>query len=168
LLELYLVQHLGVSLVLVPLDASPASEAALPVSRFLVQRYGAEVHLLRVVPTLATISGERASAARLVRTAAAASLDLEEDEAKRHMEGLASRLRSEGVRVVATVGRGEPAQGVLEEAARVGTELIVMATHGRAGIDAVFSGSVASRVMSKFPRPILLIRYPRSKPTGAI
>jgi len=56
----------------------------------------------------------------------------------------------------------------LEEAARVGAELIVMATHGRAGIDAVFAGSVASRVMSKFPRPILLIRYPRSEPTGAI
>ncbi|HKV45315.1 MAG TPA: universal stress protein [bacterium] len=153
--------------VLVPLDASPASEAALPVSQILVQRYGAEVHLLRVVPTLATISGERASAARLVPTAAAASLDLEEAEAKRHIEALASRLRSTGLRVVATVSRGEPAQGVLEEAARLGAELIVMATHGRAGIDAVFSGSVASRVMAKFPRPILLIRSPRPDPAGA-
>ena len=146
---------------LVPLDGSPASETALPIAQILAAAYTAEVDLFRIVPTLATISGERASTARLVPTATAASLDLEEDEAKRHLEALAARLRSWGLRVGAVVGRGEPAQRVLEEASRLAVDLVVMATHGRTGLTAVFSGSVASRVVARFSRPILLIRAPR-------
>jgi nucleotide-binding universal stress UspA family protein len=153
----------NVSRVLVPLDGSPASEDALPVSLAVAGAYGAEVHLLRIVPTLTTIPGERASAARLVPTAAMASLEIEEAEAKKALEAIASRIRDGGIRARAVVGRGEPAQGVLEGAVRIQADLVVMATHGRTGLDAVLSGSVASRIAAKFPRPLLLVR---SAPAG--
>jgi nucleotide-binding universal stress UspA family protein len=152
---------------LVPLDGSPPSEACLPTALTLVRAYDAEMFLLRVVPTLATISGERASTALLVPTATAASLDLEEQEAKVHLDTIASRMRAAGARVSAAVGRGEPAQEVLGSALRVNAELIVMATHGRAGLDAVFSGSVASRVVARFARPLLLVRAGRNGGAGA-
>jgi nucleotide-binding universal stress UspA family protein len=153
--------------VLVPLDGSPSSEAALPISLPLAGAYGAEVHLLRIVPTLATITGERASTARLVPTATAASLELEEAEARSHLEAIASQIRTRGIRVSAAVGRGEPAQGVLDQASRLHADLIAMATHGRTGIDAVFSGSVASRIVARFLRPLLLVRAPRPGEPGA-
>lgn len=146
---------------LVPLDGQPPAEAALPIAGALAQAYGAELLLLRVVPTLATIPGERASTARLVPTATAASLEIEEDEARAYLQGVASLLVAGGLRVTATVGRGEPAQILLDGAAQAGAEMIVMATHGRTGLDAVFSGSVASRLVAKFTRPILLVRAPR-------
>jgi len=147
--------------VLVPLDGSPPSEAALPAAMVLARAYGAEVHLLRIVPTLATIAGERASAARLVPTATAASLELEEGEARDRLEGIASQIRTAGIRLSTAVGRGEAAQGVLDQALRVRAGLIVLATHGRTGLDAVFSGSVASRIAAKSPLPLLLVRAPR-------
>ena len=152
---------------LVPLDGSRPSEAALPVASALARAYGAEIFLLRVVPTLATITGERASTARLVPTATAASLDLEEREAKVALEAIASQLRAAGARASVLIRRGEPAQEVLAVALRMDAELIVMATHGRAGLDAVFSGSVASRVGAKFPRGLLLVRAGRNDEPGA-
>lgn len=148
---------------LVPLDGQPSAEAALPIAGAVTRAYGAELFLLRMVPTLATITGERVGTARLVPTATAASLDLEEGEALTNMQKLADRLRAGGLRVSAGVARGDPAQGLLDGAARAGVEMIVMATHGRAGIDAVFSGSVASRIVARFPRPILLVQAPRTR-----
>ncbi len=146
--------------VLVPLDGQPPAETALPLAGVLTRAYGAELLLLRVVPTLATITGDLVGTARLVPTATAASLDLEAGEARAYMEALATRLRADGLRLSAAVVRGEPAQSLLDAAIQAGVEMIVMATHARAGIGAVFSGSVASRIVGRFPRPILLVRAP--------
>jgi nucleotide-binding universal stress UspA family protein len=153
--------------VFVPLDGQPPAEAALPLASVLARAYSAELVLLHVVPTLATITGERASTARLAPTATAASLDLEEAEGRTYIQEVASRLRGQGLRVSASVGRGEPAQSLLEGAAHAGAEVIVMATHGRTGLDAVFSGSVASRIVARFSRPILLVQAPRAGGAGA-
>lgn len=152
---------------LVPLDGTAPSLAALPIAARLAGAYGAELVLLRMVPTLATIAGERASTARLVPTAAAASLDLEEEEARRSMQGIVASLQAQRVRVSTSVRRGDPAQGLLEGAAQADVEMIAMATHGRTGLDAVFSGSVASRIVARFTRPILLVRAPREGESAA-
>jgi nucleotide-binding universal stress UspA family protein len=149
--------------VLVPLDGGAPAEAALPFAATLAGAYRAGVALLRIVPTLATISGERASAARLVPSAAAATLDYEEGDAQRYLRTLADRLRAAGVHASWSVGRGDPAQGVLEQAAAAGADrsgLIIMATHGRTGLEAVFTGSVASKVVARYTGPVLLVRAP--------
>jgi nucleotide-binding universal stress UspA family protein len=147
--------------ILIPLDGSAPSEDALPTAVAVAAAYGAEIHLVRIVPTLGTIPGERASAARLVPTAALVSLEIEGEEAAKALEAVASRIREGGMRAFPVVGRGEPAQGVLEAALRLRADLVVMATHGRTGLDAVLSGSVASRIAAKFPRPLLLVRSAR-------
>ncbi len=157
----------NVGRVLVPLDGSPPSEEALPIAVSVTGAYGAEIHLIRIVPTLTTIPGERASAALLVPTAAAVSLEIEEAEARKELEAIASRIRDAGIRARAVVGRGEPAHGVLEGALRIQADLVVMATHGRTGLDAVLSGSVASRIAAKFPRPLLLVRSAPPGQSGA-
>jgi nucleotide-binding universal stress UspA family protein len=157
----------GLRRVLVPLDGHPPAERALPVAVAVARAYGAELILVRIVPTLATITDERAGTARLAPTATAASLDLEEVEARGYLDALAHRVRAGGLDVTTSVGRGEPAQGVLEWAARAGADIIVMATHGRTGLDAVFSGSVASRIVARFPRPLLLVRAPRPGEAGS-
>jgi nucleotide-binding universal stress UspA family protein len=148
---------------LVPLDGEPSAEAALPFALTLGRAYRAEIALLRVVPTLATISGERASAAKLVPTAAAATLEYEEAGAQRYLRALADALRAAGAAVVWSVGRGDPAQGVLNAASATGadrTGLLIMATHGRTGLGAVFTGSVASKIVGRYAGPVLLVRAP--------
>jgi len=143
---------------LLPLDGNTAAESALPLATALAHAYGAEVLAYRVVPTLATISGDRTGPARLTPSATAATLELEEREAQAYVRRIAAQLQAAGPRASGSVGRGDPAQGVLEIAERCGVEMIIMATHGRTGLDAALTGSVASRVVAKFPRPIVLVR----------
>jgi nucleotide-binding universal stress UspA family protein len=153
-----------VARILVPLDGRRASEQALPTAVAIAAAYGAALDLVQVVPTVPTIPGERGAAAKLVPTAAAASLQLEEDAARRALAALASRIRAHGVAAEAEVARGEPAQGVLEAAVRRRADLVAIATHGRTGLDALLAGSVASRVGARFSNPLLLVRAPRSAP----
>jgi nucleotide-binding universal stress UspA family protein len=146
--------------ILVPLDGSGPSEAALPAATLLAEAFGARLNLLTVVPTVATVPTDRAPAALLLPTATAASLEIEEDAAAAYLNGLVVRLRGEGLAVSGEIGRGDPALEVVEAADRSAVGLLVMATHGRSGIGAVWAGSVASRIVARCRRPMLLVRAP--------
>lgn len=151
--------------IVVPLDGSPPSEAALPVAEALARAFGGRLVLLTVVPTLATVPTDRAPAALLLPGATSASLEIEEEETRAYLEGLAARLRAGSLEAEALVGRGDPAWGVVEVADRIGADLIVMATHGRSGMSAVWAGSVATRIVARCRRPILLVRAPGTPQT---
>jgi len=146
---------------LVSLDGSEMAEAALPAAVVLARGFSAEILLIMVVPTVATITDDRAAAARLMPTAGAALLDAEAAQAATYLEGVKTRLAREGIAVSAVVKRGEPVRVLLDRLARPDTDLIVMATHGRSGVSAVWAGSVASRIVAQAARPVLLIRIPR-------
>jgi nucleotide-binding universal stress UspA family protein len=45
-------------------------------------------------------------------------------------------------------------------AERIGPNILALATHGRAGLDAFWSGSVGSRVVAKAAGPLLLVHPP--------
>jgi nucleotide-binding universal stress UspA family protein len=146
--------------VLVPLDGTGASETALPVATAIGRAYGGELLLLHVVPTLMTMPGDRAAAAQLMPTAAAAMLDAEADRAARYLEALRGRVVTGGVSARALVERGEPVQALLAAAAEHHADLVVMATHARSGMAAVWTGSVAARFLPHHPAPVLLVRAP--------
>jgi nucleotide-binding universal stress UspA family protein len=150
---------------LVPLDGSPASEAALPEAETLASAFGGQLHLLTVVPTLATVPTDRAPAALLLPGATAASLEIEEQATRTYLEGLIQRLGAAGAAAELEVCRGDPAFVVIEAADRIGADLIVMATHGRSGMGAVWAGSVATRIVARGRRPMLLVRSPGSPQT---
>jgi nucleotide-binding universal stress UspA family protein len=146
--------------ILVPLDGSPASEAALPVAEAVGRVFGASLHLLTVVPTATTVAADRVPAARLLPGATAASLEMEEEAVRGYLAGVALRLRGAGLAADAEVPRGDPAAVVLEAIDRTGADLLVMATHGRSGLSAAWAGSVASRITARCRKPILLVRAP--------
>lgn len=146
---------------LIPLDGSMAAERALPAAAAVAAACRATVRLTWVVPTVDTLSGERAAAARLMPTAAATLLDEEAAEAARYLERVAEELGRQGLVVTAAVERGEPVQVLLDTASRHNADLIVIATHGRSGVSAVWAGSVASRIVGAGTRPVLLVRISR-------
>ena len=51
-----------------------------------------------------------------------------------------------------------PASGILETAETTGTDLIVVASHGRRGLNKMLLGSVANEVVTKSTIPVLVIR----------
>ena len=145
--------------ILVSLDRSEMAEAALSQAADLARAFDGELVIVTVVPTVMTLTDD--PAVKLMPTAGAAVLDLEAAETAGYLEAMCQWLTGEGVRAVAVVERGEPARMLLERLGRSDIDLMVMATHGRSGVSAVWAGSVASRVLARASRPVLLIRVPR-------
>jgi nucleotide-binding universal stress UspA family protein len=56
------------------------------------------------------------------------------------------------------VCRGDTLSALAAEAAETGVGLVVMATHGRAGVQAIWAGSVATRLLARARVPLLLLR----------
>ncbi|GAC1428420.1 MAG: universal stress protein [Chloroflexota bacterium] len=144
--------------VLVPLDATAAAEAALPVARDMAVALGAALHLVMVVATAGTVRGDRLAATTLLPSAARAALDLEEQDAAGYLGDLAARLRSPALSVTTEVRRGNVPSALAEEAAEPGVGLVVVATHGRKGLQAIWAGSVTAQLLARTQAPVLLLR----------
>jgi nucleotide-binding universal stress UspA family protein len=150
--------------ILVPLDGTAAHEPALPIAISIARTFGAELHLVLVIPTLATLSGEQGVSGLLLPTTMRAILDLSQQGAADYLEQAVARCRAEGVVAKAEVLRGDIVPVVLSLAERLNVDLIVLASHGRTGLDALLAGSVASRIAGRRIRPLLLVRA--EKPAG--
>ena len=142
---------------LVPLDGQPAHEQGLDPATGLARACHASLHLLAVVPTLGTLSGEYAAAGQMLPGATSALLELDEDRAERYVTEIVARLAGTGLTVTAEVGRGDPTAMILDTAKRSLADLIVLGTHGRSGLDAFWSASVAPRIALKTQVPVLLV-----------
>lgn len=144
--------------ILLPLDGTPHHEPALPVAQEIARAFGAEIRLVNVVPTVSTLSAERAGAGMLLPNAMAEILELAQRGAVEYLQQVMKKLQAEGVPVSAEVARGEPAPVILDAQKRAGADLVVLATHGHSAVEAFWSGSVTPRVLSQSPVPVLLVR----------
>jgi nucleotide-binding universal stress UspA family protein len=151
---------------LVPLDGHADHEQGLVVAAALAQACAADLHLLMVIPTLGTLPGEHGTAARLLPTATSAWLDQSEEAARTHLHLKVVHLQASGVPTTVEVCRGDPAGAIARTALRVEADLIVMGTHGKRGIDAFWSGSVAAQVSSRSRVPLLLVPVRESGSDG--
>jgi nucleotide-binding universal stress UspA family protein len=142
---------------LVALDGNPAHEAGLPVAERLAELCSADMQLLMVVPTTGALSGERAAIAQRLPGATAVLLDLAEQEGRDYLQRHADRLRLAGIAVATEVRRGDPATVIVNAAAELQTDLIVLATHGKTGLKAFWSGTPTPAVASRSITPLLLV-----------
>lgn len=144
--------------ILVPLDGDPDHETALPLAVSLACAFGAALHLLLVVPTPQTLSGPRALSGMLLPTTMRALLDLTQTEAAEYLRRFSALCEGHGVTVSSEIVRGDPAPAVLAAIERHGADLIVMASHGRAGLEALLAKSVTAQVADRALRPLILVR----------
>jgi nucleotide-binding universal stress UspA family protein len=89
-----------------------------------------------------------------------------EAEANDYLDGLVAQLKEEGLNARQAVRRGPAAEAILDYAAQVDADQIVMATHGYSGIKRWTHGSVAERVLLAARVPLLLIRVQEQDLTG--
>jgi nucleotide-binding universal stress UspA family protein len=146
---------------LVPLDGNVEHEEGLPVAAELARRSGASLHMLVVVPTLSTLTGRDSTTGRatgrLLPGATRAVLDIVQQEAVSYLRKHASDLKSQGVSVSAEVARGDPADTIIDAAQAIQADVIVLGTHGRAGMDAFWSGSLSPKIANRLRLPLLLV-----------
>jgi nucleotide-binding universal stress UspA family protein len=145
---------------LVSLDGSPGAEIALLMAVELACDCKAQIELVRVVPTSGTLAGDEAAVARLVPTAIEAALDEEALQATGYLAEIVERLARQGAGAKPQILRGDPVQVLSDEARKSNASLIVVATHGRSGLGALWIGSVGAGLMSSADRPLLLVRRP--------
>ncbi len=143
--------------IMVPLDGTVAAEAALALASKLAHALGAQLRLVMVVPTLETVAGEQQPRATFLPGTTRLLLNVEEEQAAAYLEDLVASLDEAGVPAVAEVRRGAPVAELAADAAEHADGLVVAATHGRAGLQAIWSTSVATRLLKRTNAPILLV-----------
>lgn len=116
--------------VLVPLDGTTFSERSLPFAEMVGRTPSTRLHLVSVQADGAPKDG--------------------------YLKDVANRLREERIDVDEAVVGGSVTQALEEYAKSVGADLIVMATHGRSGLDRLRLGSVAESLVTRGVAPILL------------
>lgn len=143
--------------IMVPLDGTTAAEAALPLASTLARRLDVHLRLVMVVPTLETVAGEQQPRATFLPGATRVLLDVQEEQATAYLEHLAASIRSMGVPTFAEVRRGAPVAQLAADTTEHADGLVVAATHGRAGLQAIWSPSVAARLLKRTSAPVLLV-----------
>jgi nucleotide-binding universal stress UspA family protein len=143
--------------ILAPVDGQKEHEAGLTIAAHLAKAAGATLHLLMVVRTSGTVAGKWAAVGLLLPGATARVLEDEADGAAEYLRCAERDLRERGIRVVSGVKRGDPAATVRRASRETRADLIVLGTHGKSGVDAFWSESVASRICGMCKAPLLLV-----------
>ncbi|TVR75959.1 MAG: universal stress protein [Sphaerobacteraceae bacterium] len=143
--------------IVVPLDGSQISHAALPLARSLAEQTGAGVTLVSVIdpPRDFYISPQDSSSTRL-RPKDIDHLAKEEQRLDYYLKNVATSF--ERTRVSTDIRLGQAATEILEAAEAVEGSAIVMASHGRSGLGRMLMGSVAERIVQSSQVPVFVTR----------
>ncbi len=143
--------------ILVPLDPDSFHDDSLPFAQELAKVFKAQLHLLSVIPKFSTLSGEQAATSSLMPATTQALLDIREEKARSHLNEHVAEFAKMKIKSVAEVARGDPASMILKCAEQAAADLIVLSTHGKAGVNAFWARSVAPSVAQRTKTPLLLI-----------
>ncbi|HEY6146512.1 MAG TPA: universal stress protein [Thermoanaerobaculia bacterium] len=134
-------------------DLTPSSRPAFDEALRIAEERGAELILAHAyqLPNLGqpvALAGEAYDAMdRQLR-----------ESAERQMRKLVTAAQNRKVRARSLVVFGDPYEAITKAASDEGVDLVIMGTHGRKGVARFFLGSVASRVISSAPCPVLTVR----------
>jgi len=141
--------------ILVPTDFSPNAEKAARAALALAKVFGAKIELIHVYAIDVSYSPPAFTGA------AALPEGFYEDirnAATQHVEEEAAKLASDGIDITARAVAGTSWVAIVEEAERVGADLIVMGTKGLTGVKHIVLGSVAERTLRHAPCSVLTVK----------
>jgi nucleotide-binding universal stress UspA family protein len=143
--------------ILVALDGSPLAEKGLESAVSTAkQNPGSTLVLLTILEVSALGEGLTYGGLAYNQLQSQVNQALEEVSQK-YMDNLVTKFKSEGIDMQVEIGRGGAAEGIVNYAAENQIDLVVITTRGRSGLGKFFLGSVASKVISTSPVPILVI-----------
>jgi nucleotide-binding universal stress UspA family protein len=137
------------SQILVPIDFSPQSKAALGYAEAFAQQSGAELLVVHVIDSkIQDLKGLKP-----------------EDSSVALYEVLhALKPADENIACSYQIIEGRAAKSIVDLANEEGVDMIVMGTHGRTGMKRLVMGSVAEAVVRNAQCPVLTLRDPAAKP----
>ncbi len=145
--------------ILLALDGSPFSEQAITATTMLGRPFSAEYALLMVVEPPIPIADP--SGLMIVPTSANTEKELHA-AATKYLDGLAERLRKEGLTVTTHPLDGPATAGaIIAQADVLKADLIALASHGAGGFERLVVGSVADKVIRGSTHPTFVVRPPK-------
>jgi nucleotide-binding universal stress UspA family protein len=137
--------------VLCPTDFSECSLKALRHAAAIAQWYGAQFHVLHgIVDIIAPVPPIGLPMPIIISPETDAN-------ALQTLRDWVGEAGLPGDEPVLAVRKGNTVTAILDYAAEMASDLIVLGTHGRTGVDRVLIGSVAERVLQRAPCPVLTI-----------
>jgi nucleotide-binding universal stress UspA family protein len=149
--------------ILVPVDFSELSPAVIQTAVEIGEGRNAEVDVLHVAeePKIPSYFGDGYTPyGEGYGPSTSFSDKIREDtrtRIERQLEDMARKVPTRA-KVKTTLLWGDPAKGIVQVAESGKFDLIVMATHGRKGMNRLFIGSVTEEVIRRAPCPVLAIR----------
>lgn len=145
----------GIKKILVPIDFSDYSKSALRYAVNFSKNFKAEMILIYVVEPV--IYPPDFSMGQI----AIPSVNTEWDKrANQELDKLAKENIPDTVSFKTIIKTGKPFVEIVETANDLDVDLIIIATHGRTGIEHILFGSTAEKVVRKAPCPVLTLREP--------
>jgi len=141
--------------ILLPIDFSPSSEAALEMASDLAKHFQAELYLVNVIPffpttTLADFIPEESF------------LQDARSTAERNLAKCHQALTERGVKSASCVEVGNDVAGnIMDVIDREHIDMVVISTHGITGWHPLVFGSIAEKVVRLVQCPLLLLHSPK-------
>jgi nucleotide-binding universal stress UspA family protein len=145
--------------IVITLDGSPFSERAIEAAVALGRGFNAEYALLMVVEPPLPIADP--SGLMVIPVGADSEKQLR-DAATKYLDGLAQRLRKDGLTVTThPVEAAGAAATIIAQADALKADLVAIASHGAGGFERLVVGSVADKVIRASTHPTLVVRPPK-------
>lgn len=144
--------------ILVPLDGSPAAEAALGHAVAIAASLEAALSVLRVVEAHAGLDP----------SVGTVDWRLQRVEASAYLQEVKDRLEPEGLEVETEVVEGTTADAVACLVRDRGVGLVVISTHGRGGATGVPFGGTAHKILSSASTSVMIVHPPAEPVSGPV
>ena len=140
--------------ILVPTDGSELTAKAVSSAVALAKLCGARLHAITV-----TEPYPYSPLAEAQPIEPQEFLDAEMRLAEQRLKAVGDAARAAGLAYDSSSVEGaQPWRGIVDEAGRVGADLIVMASHGRSGLGALLIGSETQKVLTHTSTAVLVVR----------
>src|SRR5438552_10519140 len=147
--------------VLIALDYNPTAEKIAETGYALARATNAEVILMHVVaePNYYSTLGYSPVMGYTGFSSPEMMLLVDDTEVKKASQDFLEQSKKHlGDQAITTLlGEGDCAEAILEAAAKLNVDIIVMGTHSRRGLDKILMGSIAEKVLRHSDIPLFII-----------
>ena len=137
--------------ILVPVDLSPAPDAALQMACRIAEESNGSIQLLHVIRTDRVVGTPMESTWSGITGAV-------REEGEAILDRCLATMSDFAVPVDTEIREGTPTRNIVSCASEANCDLIIMATRGRLGMERLILGSVAEQVVRRSSVPVLTVK----------
>jgi len=144
--------------ILLPIDFSPSSEAALEAASGLAEQFHARIHLVHIIPEIPDFNGSDFFPETAV-------LQERRDTIEEKLDACKERLELKGIPTSFSIEEGNDIVGnLMRVIKRESTDMVVISTHGMSGWHPLVFGSIAEQVIKQVNCTLLLLQSDQRVP----